>query len=164
MSLIVIIVKFKGMYINKGLSIICFKIGDETESPDKYQEELVRLLCPYAGKHKNIEVPVRDALIKASSIFLDESIETNKSILSLFGEWLGDGHFRHRCLHEKKLIFKGSGILEVFTHECVLVPVLQLLYENINWTTDVPDDVLKTSNGIAIKQVGKYLNKIYENS
>lgn len=151
------------MYINKGLSIICQKINT-TRSNDLYQEELVKLLCPYAGKHKDIEVPIRDTLIRASTIFLDESIRTNKSLLLLFSEWLGNENFRTKCLHDKDLIFRGSGILEVYPHECVLMPVLQLLYENVKWTTHIPEDVLNTSNYTAIKNVGKHLERIYESS
>jgi hypothetical protein len=153
------------MYTNKGLSIICGRF--ESQCKDIYKRELMKFLCLYAGKQEldeELDKSIKETLIKATKLFLDESLVSNQSIISLFGEWLGNGAFRKKCLHNKKLIEKGSAILEVFPYECVEVPVLQLLYNNVNWVSDIPEDVLILSKQAAKRNVSRTLNSIYENS
>lgn len=151
------------MYTNKGLSYIC-KVLSELDPRNMIREELSKVLCPYAGLQEIKREPqVEELLVNASSIFLDESVITGQSLLILFSEWLDNGPFRQKCLSNKKLIRKGSAILEVYPHECVELPALQIIYEGVDWfPSDLSDEILNRSRNIASKEVTKRLNRLFK--
>lgn len=152
------------MYINKGLSIIC-EVLSKSKSLDPLKQEYSILLCPYAGK-KGLDLGSKaiDLLIAGTQLFHDESMSTGKPLIGLFGEWLGNKEFRKKCLSDKELILKGSGVLETFPHECVEIPALQLIYDNVEWYSDVPEEVEIISRQTASRNVANYLNKLYISS
>lgn len=146
------------MYTNVGLSHVCRRFSNSNNN--LYKTELSRLLCPYAGKQEHKEL--KDYLIRATKIFLDESLITNQPILLLFSEWLSNGKFRDKCLRNPLLMSKGSGILEVFPRECVEIPVLQLLYSNVDWVCEIPEDILLLSQQTAKENVSKVLEDLFK--
>lgn len=149
------------MYTNIGLGLIARRYIDSNN--DLYKTELTRLICPYAGKQLQEEQQkIKEYLVIATKIFLDESIITNQHILSLFSEWLSNGRFRQKCLNNKSLIKKGSGVLEVFPKECVEIPTLQLIYNEVDWVCEIPEDVLTLSRQTAKENVSKILEHIYK--
>lgn len=153
------------MYTNEGLSIICRRLSN-AQSLKPFKDEMARLMCIYAGKQEiHQESHVKEMLIKSSKLFHDESLKTGQSLLSLFGEWLGNKAFRYKCLNDPSLILEGSAVLEVYPHICVEVPALQIIYDNVDWfPSDLPKDVIDYSTHVASKNVARILDSIYKNS